>query len=75
MANYNNADYYTDIISGRVEQLLKERFLLRKELAAMSDGNREQDNSFVEAFMSRVAINEVRSMKSARLAYLLRVIA
>lgn len=75
MPNYNNAEYYIDTISGRVEQLLKERFILRKELARRSDGNMAQDEAFVQAFMSGTVINAVSSERVRRLSFMLRVSA
>lgn len=73
MPNYNNAEYYIDTISRRVEQLLKERFILRKEIAHSSDGNLAQNSAFLEAFMRTIIINDVNSDKFDRVAFMLRV--
>ena len=45
--NLNDAEYFADTIMSRVEQMLNEREILRRELSRKSDGTLEQDKAFV----------------------------
>ena len=69
--NLNDAEYFADTIMNRVEQLLNERNVLRRELSRKSDGTLEHDKAFVRAFQNSVADNASASEKIARLEHML----
>lgn len=67
----NDAEYFADTIMSRVEQLLNERDILRRELSRKSDGTLEHDKAFVRAFQNSVIDNASASEKIARLEHML----
>ncbi len=69
--NLNDAEYFADTIFSRVEQLISERNILRRELARKSDGTLEHDKAFVKAFQDNVINNSAASEKIARLEHML----
>ena len=71
--NLNDAEYFADTIMRRVEQLLNERDILRRELARKSDGTLEHDLDFVRAFQNSIIDNAASSEKIARLEHVLMI--
>lgn len=71
--NLNDAEYFADTIMSRVEQLLNERDILRRELSRKSDGTLEQDKSFVRAYQNNVIDNASASEKITRLEHMLLI--
>ena len=71
--NLNDAEYFADTIMSRVEQLITERDILRRELDRKSDGTLEHDKAFVRAFQNNVADNSAASEKIARLEHMLLI--
>ncbi|MBR1658571.1 MAG: hypothetical protein IJ697_08940 [Synergistaceae bacterium] len=71
--NLNDAEYFADTIMRRVEQLLNERDILRRELARKSDGALEHDKAFVRAFQNNAVDNAAASEKIARLERMLSI--
>ncbi len=71
--NLNDAEYFADIISDRVTQLLNERKILKSELARKSSGTLEQDKAFVRAYQDNVFNNNAASTKIAKLEHLLTI--
>ncbi len=72
-ANLNDAEYFADTIMSRVEQLLNERDILRRELARKSDGTLEHDKAFVKAYQNNAADNAAASERIARLEHMLLI--
>ncbi len=71
--NLNDAEYFADTISKRIDQLLNERKILRSELLRKSDGNLEHEKSFVRAYQDNVINNAMNADKSARLEHILAI--
>ena len=71
--NLNDAEYFADTIMSRVEQLLNERDILRRELSRKSDGTLEQDKAFVMSYQDNVVDNAAASEKIARLEHMLLI--
>ncbi|MBQ3347167.1 MAG: hypothetical protein IJG51_01815 [Synergistaceae bacterium] len=71
--NLNDAEYFADTIMSRVEQLINERDILRRELARKSDGTLEHDRAFVRAYQNNVVDNAAASEKIARLEHMLMI--
>lgn len=71
--NLNDAEYFADTIMSRVEQLLNERDILRRELSRKSDGTLEQDKSFVRAYQNNVIDNAAAADKITRLEHMLLI--
>ncbi len=71
--NLNDAEYFANTIMSRVEQLLNERDILRRELARKTDGTLEHDRAFVRAYQNSVIDNASASEKIARLEHLLSI--
>ena len=69
----NDAEYYIEVISGRIDQLLRDRSNMRKELMRRSAGNIAQNEAYIQAFMSRTVINAACSARLERLSLMLRV--
>ena len=69
--NLNDAEYFADTIMSRVEQLINERDILRRELSRKSDGTLEQDKSFVRAYQNNVIDNAAAADKITRLEHML----
>ena len=69
--NLNDAEYFADTIMSRVEQLLNERDILRRELSRKSDGTLEQDKSFVRAYQNNIIDNAAAADKITRLEHML----
>lgn len=69
--NFNNAEYFADTISTRIDQLLNERKILRRELARKSDGTLEHEKSFVRAYQDNIINNAMNADKAARLEHIL----
>ena len=70
-ANLNDADYFADTISRRVEQLINERNNLRYELSRNSDGNLEHNKAFVREFQENITSNDIAAEKITRLEHIL----
>ena len=69
--NLNDAEYFADTISTRIDQLLNERKNLRRELSRKSDGTLEHAKSFVRAYQDNIINNAMNSDKTARLEHIL----
>ena len=71
--NLNNAEYFADTISTRIDQLLNERKILRRELARKTDGTLENEKSFVRAYQDNIINNAMNADKAARLEHILAI--
>ena len=67
------AEYLADTLAHKVSQLIGERNMLRKELAAHTDGILEQDKAFIGMFRNGVIDGALSGMKACRLEHLLLV--
>ena len=72
-ANLNDTEYFADTIMNRVEQLINERNILRREISRKSDGTLEHDKAFVRAYQDNIADNAAACEKIARLEHMLLV--
>lgn len=72
-ASFNDTEFFADTILKRVEQLVNERDILRRELSRTSTGTLEHDKAFVRAFQNSIADNEAASEKIARLEHMLMI--
>ena len=70
-ANFNDAEYFADTTSKRVEHLINERNILRQELSRRSNGNLEQNKDFVRTFQESIISSAAASERIARLEYIL----
>ena len=52
-----DAEYFADTISKRVEQLINERDILKRELSRNSDGSLEYNKEFVRNFQENIILN------------------
>lgn len=71
--NLNNAEYFADTISNRIDQLLNERKILRRELARKTDCTLENEKSFVRAYQDNIINNAMNADKAARLEHILAI--
>ena len=69
--NLNDAEYFADTISNRIDQLLNERKILRRELARKSDGTLEHEKSSVRAYQDNIINIAMNADKTARLEHIL----
>mgnify|MGYP006916168035 CR=1 FL=1 len=67
----NDAEYFADTISKRVEQLLTERDTLKNELSRRSDGFLEHNKAFVRSFQENIISNSISSERIAKLERIL----
>ena len=67
----NEIDFYADALSERVENLLRERAVLRRELARKSDGTLEREKEFVRLYQENVVNDALYSDKIAKLEHIL----
>lgn len=67
----NDAEYFADTIMSRVEHLLDERDILRRELAGRFDSTLEHNQAFVRAFQNNIIDGAAASEKIARLEHML----
>ena len=67
----NDLDFYANALSERIDNLLKERNILRRELARKSDGTIERDKEFVRSCQDNIIINAIYSDRIARLEHIL----
>ncbi|MBR1485944.1 MAG: hypothetical protein IJ597_01640 [Synergistaceae bacterium] len=68
--NLNDAEYFADTISKRVDILLNERDVLRREISRHTNGNLENNKAFVRIFQENIlisAMNEQRITKLERI--------
>ena len=72
-ANLTDAEYFADTILSRVNQLINERNILRRELARKSDGTLEHDKAFVRAYQNNIIDNALAEDKIARLEHMLLI--
>ena len=68
-----DAEYLADTIAHKVEQLMKERNMLRKELASRTDGVLEQDKAYVGSCRNAVIDGAMSGERVRRLERLLLV--
>ena len=69
--NLNDAEYFADTISNRIDQLLNERKILRRELSRKSDGTLEHEKSFVRAYQDNIINIAISADRTARLEHIL----
>lgn len=67
----NEIDFYADALSERVENLLRERAVLRRELARKSDGTLEREKEFVRLYQENIVNDALYSDKIAKLEHIL----
>ena len=67
----NNAEYFADIISQRVGQLINERNILKQELSRNSYGSLEHNKEFVRAFQENIISEAISNEKIERLEHIL----
>ena len=67
----NDAEYFAETISKRVEQLLSERDTLKIEISRRSDGNLEHNKAFVRSFQENIISNSIASERIAKLERIL----
>ena len=69
----NDAEYFIDTISKRVEQLINERNTLRLELSRRSNGNLEHNKAFVCAFQESIISSAAADERIAKLEHILMI--
>ena len=69
--NLNDAEYFADTISKRVEQILIERDNLKRELSKRSDGFLEHNKAFVRSFQENIISSQIYSERIAKLERIL----
>lgn len=69
--NLNDAEYFADTISNRIDQLLNERKILRRELSRKTDGTLEHEKSFVRAYQDNIINNAMNDDRTSRLEHML----
>ena len=67
----NEIDFYAESLLERVDQLLKERSVLRRELARNSDGTIERDKEFVRLYQDNIINSAMYSERVTRLEHIL----
>ncbi|MBR2209787.1 MAG: hypothetical protein IJ859_13355 [Synergistaceae bacterium] len=67
----NDAEYFADTISKRVEQLLAERDTLKHELSMRLDGNLENNKAFVRGFQESIISHNAAADRIAKLERIL----
>ena len=70
----DDIEYSVSTLSQRVEQLVNERNVLRRELAKNSDGNLEHNKVFIQAYQDNIITRTSAAEKIYRLEYLLQLI-
>lgn len=70
-----DAEYFADTISKRVEQLINERDILKRELSRNSDGSLEYNKEFVRNFQENIILNAAAAEKITRLEHILTIIS
>jgi hypothetical protein len=71
--NLNDAEYFADTISNRIDQLLNERKILRRELSRKTDGTLEHEKSFVRAYQDNIINNAMNDERTYRLEHILAI--
>ena len=71
MANLKEAEYLAETLMHKLEQLMKERAMMRKELARRSDSSLEQEKAFVGAFRDAIMDAGVNASRVYRLEHML----
>lgn len=71
--NLNDAEYFADTISNRIDQLLNERKILRRELSRKTDGTLEHEKSFVRAYQDNIINNAMNDERTSRLEHILAI--
>ena len=71
--NLNDPEYFADTILSRVQQLINERNILKRELARKSDGTLEHDKAFVNAYQNNIINNALADEKISRLEHMLLI--
>ncbi|MBQ4469753.1 MAG: hypothetical protein IJR35_03790 [Synergistaceae bacterium] len=67
----NEIEFYADAISERLDNLLRERSILRRELARKTDGTLEREKEFVRMYQENIVNYALYSEKVARLEHIL----
>ena len=67
----NEIEFYADAISERLDNLLRERSILRRELARKTDGTLEREKEFVRMYQENIVNDALYSEKVARLEHIL----
>lgn len=67
----NDIDFYADALSERVEHLLKERNILRRELSRQSDWTIERDKEFLMVYQENIINNAIYNDRIAKLEHIL----
>lgn len=71
MANLKEAEYLAETITHKLEQFMKERAMMRKELVRRSASSIEQEKAFVGAFRGGVLDGAVNASRVYRLEHML----
>ena len=69
--NLNDAEYFADKILQRVDQLINERNILKRELSRRSSGSLEQEKDFVRTYQDNIINAASASDKITRLEHML----
>ena len=69
--NLNDAEYFADTISKRVDSLLNERDALRREISRNTSGNLENNKSFVRCFQENILVNAMNEQRITKLERIL----
>ena len=69
----NEIDFYADALSERIENLLKERNILRRELSRKTDGTLEREKEFVRSYQENIINTALYSDRIARLEHILLI--
>ena len=69
----NEIDFYADAISERIENLLKERSILRRELSRKTDGTLEREKEFVRSYQENIINSALYSDRITRLEHILLI--
>ncbi|MBQ6773482.1 MAG: hypothetical protein IJP48_05380 [Synergistaceae bacterium] len=69
----NEIDFYADALSERIENLLRERNILRRELSRKTDGTLERDKEFVRLYQENIINNALYDDSITRLEHILLI--
>ena len=72
--NLNDAEYFADTISKRVDQMINERDMLRRELDRRRKGTLDNEKAFIKAYQDNLIDNAMSSEKITKLERILMLL-
>lgn len=72
--NLNDAEYFADTIAKRVEQMINERDMLRRELDRRRKGTLDNEKAFIKAYQDNIIDNAMSLEKITKLERILMLL-